>query len=138
MKTNLLGCAVKAKLTSTETESIATIRGIYRKSGYTMTILADADGKFYDGIPVQKLTLIQDERQWSVVLYWDINHKIHAIKALRGATNPPMGLREAKDFVESHPNCVPVKDHLTHDEALELSRQISRDNHLECDVRRMI
>lgn len=134
MKTNLLGSSVKTNLTSATDETIATIRGVYRKNGYTMTILVDDEGKFYDSIPVGKLTLIMDERRWSVVLYWNINEKIKAIKAIRALT--PMDLRTAKDHVEAHPNCVLVKDKLTHEEALEIKRRISHDEGMECDVRK--
>jgi ribosomal protein L7/L12 len=136
MKTNLIGVAVKTHLTSTTDETVATIRGIYRKNGYTMTILVDGKGKLYDHIPVEKLTLIMDERQWSVVLYWGINDKIKAIKAIRCITS--MDLKAAKEHVEAHPNCVPIKDKLTHEEAQEIRRRISQDERMECDVRKAI
>lgn len=137
MITNLLNKVVKFKgFKYVEDEAICRICAIYEKSGYIMTaISAVEDGTIKTDIPLEKLTLVQ-EHHYSVILFWNYNEKIKAIKCIRGITN--MDLKAAKEWVENHPNRCPVKDKLTYEEAEEIKRQITVNDNMECEVRVMI
>lgn len=136
MITNLLDKVVKFKgLKNVDDEHICKICAIYEKSGFIMAaIICVEDGSIHEGIPIEKLTIV-DEHQYSVILFWNYNEKIRAIKCIRGIVS--MDLKSAKEWVESHPNRCPVKDKLTYAEAEEIKRRIAFDN-MECEVRRII
>ncbi|MGH1542319.1 MAG: 50S ribosomal protein L7/L12 [Arenicella sp.] len=61
-----------------------------------------------------------EKDEFDVVLAGFGDNKVKVIKAVRGATG--LGLKEAKDLVESAP--APVKEGATKDEAEELKKQL--------------
>jgi len=61
-----------------------------------------------------------EKDEFDVVLTSFGDNKVSVIKAVRGATG--LGLKEAKDLVESAP--APVKEAATKDEAEELKKQL--------------
>ena len=61
-----------------------------------------------------------EKDEFDVILTSFGDNKVGAIKAVRGATG--LGLKEAKDLVESAP--APIKEGATKDEAEELKKQL--------------
>lgn len=135
MITNLLDTTVTTNAfhAGGEGETTAKIRGIYEKSGFIMTILVTDEGVIHSDVPIEKLR-VKDEKIYAVYLFWNVNQKIKAIKAIRGVTK--MDLRAAKDHVEAHPGTVKVKGELTLDEAEAIRRQITLDDRMECEIRK--
>lgn len=63
----------------------------------------------------------EEQTEFSVVLKAAGANKVNVIKVVRAATS--LGLKEAKDLVESAPK--PVKEGVTKDEAEELKKQLT-------------
>lgn len=137
MITNLLDTTIKTNAfhVGGEGETTGKIRAIYEKNGFVMTIVADQDGKFHVDVPIEKLVILNDNK-WCVVMFWNANQKIRAIKAYRAVTGA--GLKDAKDVVEAHMDAVPIKKDLTREAADELARNLSHNESMECEVRRML
>ena len=109
------------------------ICAIYHSAGIRFGIVT-TDGKFVFNVSPASVVVCED-RTWEVFLQWQYDRKIHAIKVVREHQN--IGLKEAKDFVESHPNVFAIKSELTYNEAQALAKNIELTNGLKCRVERM-
>ncbi|MFY4731237.1 ribosomal protein L7/L12 [Nitrospira sp. BLG_2] len=134
IQTNLLDTLVKTNALHVggEGETCGKIRGIYEKNGFIMAILVTEEGKICS-LPLEKLEVVS-ERIYAVYMFWNVNQKIKAIKAIRGVTK--MDLKAAKDYVEAHMGTVKVKGELTLEEAEAIKRQITHDDQMECEIRK--
>jgi ribosomal protein L7/L12 len=75
---------------------------------------------------------IYNDSTSSVIMFHSAESKIRAIKLLRQVQN--LGLKEAKDLVESSPERIVVKRNLTWDEAVRLQMEIASEG-LESEIR---
>lgn len=136
MITDLLGKTVSAKNLE---NAIGKICAIYDCGGTSIyAAISLENGDIHSGISLDDLSLL-NQKEYNLVLFWQPNQKIWVIKVLRDIHGPQMGLKEAKEFIESHPNCVSVKTSLTYDDAVELKRRIYHLNPaLETEIRKEI
>jgi ribosomal protein L7/L12 len=98
-----------------------------------MTIIVTDNGTIHRDVPIEKLTVIY-ERQYAVIMFWNPEQKIKAIKAIRAITH--MDLKSSKEYVESHPVLIKVKNKLTYEEAEEIRRILTHDENMECEIRK--
>jgi large subunit ribosomal protein L7/L12 len=98
------------------------ICAIYQHEDKILFCVVDDDGIITNEVCPNKFR-INEQRVYSVVMYWTPERKIHAIKTVREILG--LGLREAKDLVENNPSGVPVKSGLTHAEAKEVLRIVT-------------
>jgi hypothetical protein len=99
------------------------ICAIYQHEEKIFFCLVDSDGQLIDSLHSNKFRL-NEQRIYSVIMYYTPERKIHAIKTVREIISG-IGLREAKDLVEGNPSGVSVKTQLTEVEAKEVLRVVT-------------
>lgn len=139
LQSNLLDCTVSFQLTTSHGthEVVGVVRALYVADRLRAVVAANESGTLHDILACQCKAMNPNRLpSYSVWMYWPQERKINGIKAIRSVTN--MGLKDAKDFIETNSNpCCLIKD-LSQERAEEIRRQVNADSNsnLEFEVRK--